>query len=97
MKEGRFQIPEEAPSELQIKYVRHADTDLLCAYSEDLPGLNAFGRSLREVNEELAELCSAFVAKLYGVNLRYRFVEEDIPEPSGFVPVEDARLELEPA
>jgi hypothetical protein len=78
----------EVPDEITVRYVRHTGTGLLCAISEDLPGLSVFGRSVDEIRDEVVIISAALVKERYGVDVAYEWREEDLPE--GFVPLDNA-------
>jgi hypothetical protein len=85
-------MPNEAPSEIRIKYERSTATGLLRGYSDDLPGLQAYARTVEELNAELVELASAFASQIFGTEVRY-YLHDDAENK--FEPLADAKLELE--
>jgi hypothetical protein len=95
-----IKMPNEAPSEIRIKYERSRTTGLLRGYSDDLPGLQAYARTREDLNAELVELASAFASEIFGAEIRYYIPDEadsDNEPTDEFEPLADAKLELEPA
>ena len=64
-------MPTEPPREIKIRYDDSVGQGLLRGFSDDLPGLSAFGQSKDEVNRKLADVCSAFMYRVYGSRVQY--------------------------
>ena len=69
-----------------IKYVRHAETGLIVAYSPDHKGIMVHGRTLDEVKERIPAAARAiFEAEGNEVISVHQISEDEIAE-SGFIP-----------
>jgi hypothetical protein len=83
---------------IRLSYQRHSETGLLAAFSHDLKGLLAMGRTFEELHEELPHLIVDLVKERYGADVRVEW-EDDEPIAPGFETAVEkcAKLELEHA
>lgn len=75
---------EKTYDKIRISYEQHADTGLLCAFSDDLKGLIVFGRTLSQLYEKLPAACADLVEAMSGDPVNYRWAGNDDSRSRGF-------------
>jgi hypothetical protein len=84
----------QPPHIITLSYQRHSETGLMAAFSKDLKGLLATGRSFEELHEELPALIVDLVRRRFGVEVRVEWDEVE-PVAPGFETAVEERAILE--
>lgn len=80
------------PDTIEIRYEHHK-SGVMCAVSDDLPGLMVFGRSLEKLQDDVLAVASELVRKKFGADVSYHW---NAPLSDDFQPIEPGRLHREP-
>lgn len=66
---------------IRISYMQHRETGLLCAFSDDLRGLEVFGRTPAQLMEKTLRACEDLVEAQTGERHCFRW-EGDVDAPA---------------